>query len=116
MSQYRGSCHCGAVAFDVQTEIESLIECNCSMCSRKGYLLFFAPRSSVQFSSSESKMSSYTFNKHIIKHNFCKTCGCAPINFGVDKEGNEVAAINARCIENLDLGQFAIHAFDGRSI
>ena len=113
--RYQASCHCGDVAFTVEAEIESLLECNCSICSRKGSLLFFVPRTSVEFSTPEGAMSTYTFNTHRIRHNFCSTCGCAPVGFGTDPQGREMAAINARCLEDVDLAAFAINAYDGRS-
>ncbi len=113
--RYAGSCHCGNITYEVEGEIDSLMECNCSICSRRGYLLWFVPRNQVQLKSSEENMSTYTFNKHVIKHNFCPTCGCAPIGFGSDGQGNEMAAINARCIQNTDLSQIQVNHYDGRS-
>ena len=113
---YQGSCHCGKIAFDVETDIQGLMQCNCSICSKKGYLLFFVPRDHVSLRTPESELATYTFNKHRIKHHFCPECGCAPIGFGADNEGNEMAAVNARCLDNVDLAPFAVHEFDGRSM
>ncbi|VUD40500.1 hypothetical protein TDB9533_00266 [Thalassocella blandensis] len=114
--KYASSCHCGAIAFEVEGEIESLMECNCSICSRKGHVLWFVPKSQVTFQTPESAMSTYTFNKQVIKHNFCSTCGCSPIGFGSDGEGNEMAAINVRCIPDLDLSQYTINHYDGKAL
>jgi hypothetical protein len=113
--KYEGSCHCGRIAYEVEGTIESLMECNCSICSRRGHLLWFVPRDLVKLKTPESDMSTYTFNKHVIKHNFCPECGCAPLGFGTDPKGNRMAAINARCIQDLDFSQFKIVHFDGRS-
>ncbi len=112
---YEGSCHCGDIAFEVDGEIESLMECNCSICSRRGYLLWFVSTDQMNLKTPASAMSTYTFNKHLIKHHFCPTCGCAPIGFGADGEGNEMAAINARCVADIDLGAYSVHHYDGRS-
>ncbi|BES72785.1 GFA family protein [Marinobacter nanhaiticus D15-8W] len=114
--RYEGSCHCGNIAYEVEGDIDSLMACNCSICSRRGYLLWFVPREAVKLKTPENNMSSYTFNTHKIQHNFCPTCGCAPVGFGEDPRGNEVAAINARCIPDLDLGSLQINHFDGRSV
>jgi hypothetical protein len=113
---YEGSCHCGDIDFAVDATIDSLLECNCSICSRKGSLLFFVPRSKLELKTPEIAMNTYRFNTRKIGHKFCRTCGCAPFGFGADAEGNEVAAINARCLENVDLSQFPIHHHDGRSV
>ncbi|MCB1214357.1 MAG: GFA family protein [Deltaproteobacteria bacterium] len=114
--KYQGSCHCGKIAYEVEAQIESLLECNCSLCSRRGYLLFFVPKEQIQLTTPASDMSTYTFNKHVIKHHFCPTCGCAPLGFGSDSKGKEMAAVNARCIPDLNLNQFKINHYDGKAV
>lgn len=112
---YRGSCHCGRVAFNVEGTIDQAISCNCSICSRRGSLLWFVPRDKLSLLTPEEAASSYTFNKHVIKHRFCPVCGILPYGEGVDAQGNAMAAVNIRCIEDLDLASVPIHNFDGRS-
>jgi len=111
---YTGSCHCGAVRFSVEGEIDQVIDCNCSHCSRKGFLLWFVPREQLQLETPESGLATYTFNKHAIQHRFCPTCGVQPFGFG-SHNGAAVAAINARCLEQLDLKSLKTVAVDGRS-
>ena len=113
---YQGSCHCGAVAFQVEGELTGVMACNCSMCSRKGVLMWFVPRDALKLSTPEEAASSYTFNKHVIHHRFCPTCGIHPYGEGVDPKGNPMVAINARCLENVDLAALPVHHHDGRSI
>ena len=112
---YKGSCHCGKVAFEVESELAGAMACNCSICSRKGSLLWFLPRDKLRLLTSEEGLGTYTFNKHVIKHRFCQTCGIHPYGEGVDPKGNRMAAINIRCLENLDLASVPIQNFDGRS-
>lgn len=112
---YQGSCHCGKIRYEVAGEIEKLAECNCSHCSRKGYLLWFVPRTALNLLTPEEDMNAYTFNRHVIRHQFCPTCGCAPFGFGTDPAGNATAAINARCLEDVDLAGIERMQFDGRS-
>jgi hypothetical protein len=76
--KYDGSCHCGKVAFEVEGELNGAMACNCSMCSRKGSLLWFVPREHLHLLTSEEAIGTYTFNKHVIKHRFCRTCGIHP--------------------------------------
>src|SRR5215475_791981 len=71
---YRGSCHCGAVAYEVEGEINGAISCNCSICQRKGSLLWFVPREAMQLLSPEENSRVYEFNRHRIRHRFCPTC------------------------------------------
>lgn len=112
---YRGSCHCGRIAYEAEGSIDTLLQCNCSICSKKGYLLWFVPRDAVQLQTALDDMATYTFKTHRIKHTFCPVCGCSPLGFGSDREGNESVAINARCLDDVDIGQFPIHRHDGRS-
>jgi hypothetical protein len=112
---YQGSCHCGKIAFDVEGEIKGVIACNCSICQRKGSLLWFVPREKLKLRTPAEAMSSYTFNKHVIKHHFCPTCGMHPFGEGVDPQGHAMAAINIRCLEGIDLAAIPVQNFDGRS-
>lgn len=113
---YKGSCHCGRIAFEVEGEIKGAMACNCSMCARKGSLLWFVPRNQLRLLTPESDAATYTFNKHVIKHRFCLTCGMHPYADGIDPKGNSVAAINIRCLEGADLESIPVKHFDGRSL
>jgi hypothetical protein len=113
--KYNGSCHCGKVAFEVEGEIGTALSCNCSICQRKGSLLWFVPRADLKLLSPEDAASTYTFNKHVIKHRFCPNCGIHPYGEGTDPKGNAMAAINVRCLEGINLETVAVHHFDGRS-
>jgi hypothetical protein len=113
--KYRGSCHCGNVAFEVEGTIDSALACNCSMCQRKGSLLWFAPRDKFHLLTPEANTREYVFNKHVIKHRFCTTCGIHPYAEGVDPKGNAMAAINLRCLEHIDLATIPTTHYDGRS-
>jgi hypothetical protein len=111
---YQGSCHCGQVAYEVEGTIDTALACNCSMCQRKGSLLWFVPRAQFRLRTPEDAAATYTFNKHIIKHRFCPTCGIHPYAEGVDPKGNPMAAINLRCIDGIDLAALPVHEFNGR--
>ena len=113
---YQGSCHCGKVAFEVEGELKGATACNCSMCLRKGSLLWFVPRDQLHLLSSEDAIGTYTFNKHVIKHRFCLTCGIHPYGEGTDPKGNRMAAINIRCLEGVELENIPVQHFDGRSM
>ncbi|AXK73473.1 GFA family protein [Lysobacter sp. TY2-98] len=112
---HTGSCHCGAVAFRVDGTIDRVIECNCSHCQRKGMLLWFVPRDALQVEKGDETLSEYRFNKHVIQHLFCPTCGCQPFGRGVGPTGQAMAAINVRCVEDVDLETIERVPFDGRS-
>ena len=112
----KGSCHCGQIRFEVEGAPKEVMECNCSICSRKGALMWFVPRDQLRLLTPESAMSTYTFNKHVIQHRFCPTCGVHPFGEGQDPKGNRMAAINARCLEGLDLASLTVKSFNGRAL
>lgn len=114
--QYQGSCHCGNIRFQVEGEIDGALSCNCSICQRKGTLLWFKPWQEFNLLTPNAKISSYTFNKHVIQHKFCPVCGVGPYAEGVDPKGNKVAAINIRCIENIDLESIPVHHYNGKDV
>ena len=114
--KHKGSCHCGRVAFEVEGEITGALACNCSICQRKGSLLWFVPREKLQLLTADDAANTYTFNKHAIKHRFCPACGIHPYAEANDPKGNAVAAINIRCLEDVDLAAIPVKDFDGRSL
>lgn len=113
---YKGGCHCGKIAFEVEGELTVAVACNCSICSRKGALLWAVPRDKLRLLTSDEGMGTYTFNKHAIAHRFCQTCGVHPYAEDVAAEGERSAYINIRCFEDLDLTSVSVMEFDGRSM
>lgn len=112
---HSGSCHCGAVTYDVTTTLGTVISCNCSMCQKKGTLLAFVPAADFMLKSGGDRLTDYQFNKHAIHHLFCSTCGVTSFARGKDPKGNEMVAINARCLDDVDLDKLTIKKIDGRS-
>ncbi|MDE2070040.1 MAG: GFA family protein [Gammaproteobacteria bacterium] len=113
---YQGSCHCGKIGYEVEAEPGPVTACNCSMCRRRGHLLWFLPRTRLKLKTPESDMRYYTFNQHHIKHYFCPNCGCATFGMAKDKEGKDMVAVNVRCLEGVDIGALKVNNFDGRSL
>ena len=111
---YTGSCHCGSVRFEVEGSIDSALSCNCSMCQRRGSLLWFAPRDACRLAPA-SNPGTYLFNKHVIKHRFCATCAIHVFGEGTAPDGRPIAAVNIRCVDGIDLDAVPVERFDGRS-
>jgi len=113
--KHSGSCHCGGIAYDIEGDIDEVYDCNCSLCRRRGGLLWFGPRAAFALKTPEDTAATYTFNKHALQHRFCPTCGIAPYSEGVDPKGNAMIAINVRCLPEVDLSALKITAIDGAS-
>jgi hypothetical protein len=113
--KYQGSCHCGKVKFEAQGEIKSGLACNCSMCQRKGSLLWFIPKTAFRLLTPDADAASYLFNKHKIVHRFCTTCGIHTHAEATSPTGEPTAAVNLRALEGIDLEAIPVTHFDGRS-
>jgi hypothetical protein len=113
---YQGSCHCGHIAFEVEGDLTGAMACNCSMCQRKGTLMWFVPRERLKLLNPDDNASTYTFNKHVIRHRFCATCGVHPYGEAPDPKGNAMAAINIRCLEGVELEKIPVTHHDGRAV
>ena len=90
---------------------------NCSLCRRRGGLLWFAPREALVLKTPEGDLSTYTFNKHHIRHHFCAVCGIAPYGETAHpKTGAQMVAVNVRCLPGVDLAGLKVTPFDGASL
>lgn len=112
----RLSCHCGAIAFTLEAEPTDAIECNCSLCRRNAPLLAAASADKLKLETPAENMGTYTFNKHAIRHHFCRTCGCSPYSEGTGRDGAPMVMVNLRCAEDFDLSGLKIIQFDGASM
>jgi len=115
-TRQEGSCHCGGIRFEVEGDFSEALECNCSICRRRGTLLAFVPRGNLVLKTPEENMSLYEFNKHVIRHYFCPTCGVAPFAEAAAPDGKNMAAINVRCLPDVDLDALKINRFNGKDI
>jgi hypothetical protein len=104
------------VRFEATTDMKTVVQCNCSICSRLGYLLTFLPPEQFQLLSGESELQDYQFNKKRIHHLFCSNCGVHGFGRGNGPDGKEMIAVNLRCLEGVDLGGLKPAHFDGRSM
>ena len=91
---YRGSCHCGTIAYEVEGDLDQVIQCNCSLCSRRGWLLVRPARPSGAEDAGQRDAHLH-LNTHRLQHYFCPTCGCAPFSEGIGPDGQAMAAVNA---------------------
>ncbi len=113
--KYKGSCHCGQVAFEVEGELSQVTECNCSICSRKGALLWAVPPDKFRSLTPPENLATYTFGEHTVKHRFCPKCGIHSFAEGI-RSGRPMVVVNVRCLEGVELSSLPVKHFDGRSL
>lgn len=115
MTTHQGGCQCGKVRYTVEVELDNLIACNCSRCGKLGSVLAFAPASVFSLERGEDSLTEYRFNSHKISHLFCEICGIESFGRGVGPDGSEMAAINVRCLDDVDVFALKPRPFDGKS-
>jgi len=95
LKSYRGSCHCGAVQFTAQAPDRVTVQdCNCSICSKTGFLHLIIPRSRFTLLQGKDEITTYTFNTGVAQHTFCKICGCKP--FYIPRSNPDGIDVNLR--------------------
>lgn len=112
MTTWRGSCHCGAVAFEADGELEHVVVCNCSWCVRTGYLHWNVAPAAFRVVRGADALTDYQFGTRTSHNTFCRTCGVTP--FRRPRSDPHLVDVNVRCLEGAPLGALELQAFDGR--
>ena len=112
---YHGGCHCQAVRYEVTMALKGAMTCNCSICSKTGTMLTFVPATQFKLLQGEDKLTDYTWGKKHIHHLFCKVCGVRSFARGAMPDGTQMAAINVRCLDDIDLEAVPTQSYDGKS-
>jgi hypothetical protein len=114
---YSGGCHCGRVRYEVTTDLAKVISCNCSICSKRAPLLtFVAPEQFKVLSGEPSSLTDYQFNRKVIHHLFCPTCGIESYATGATPDGSRMFAVNVRCLDGVDISSLQLTSFDGKRL
>ena len=100
LQAYRGSCHCGAVTFEISSDFAELTTCDCSICRRKNALMVKVHESGFTLLSGEGSLTEYRFHTRTARHYFCKVCGIYP--FHRKRVTPDFLGINVHCLEGFD--------------
>ena len=110
---HRGGCHCGRVRFEVAAPAAIHVnECNCSMCSKSGYLHLIVPAERFKLLSGKDALTTYTFNTGTARHLFCSVCGVK--SFYVPRSHPDGFSVNARCLDDGTVESMSIEQTNGR--
>ncbi len=113
MRTHTGGCHCGRVRFEVIAPARlEVADCNCSICSKSGYLHLIVPADRFKLISGRDALTTYSFNTHVAKHYFCSTCGVK--SFYVPRSHPDGVSVNARCIDGDTVESISVTPFEGR--
>lgn len=112
---HTGSCHCGAVRFEVQTTLEPAVRCNCSLCRRRGALMSpMFEAAALRIVAGQEQLALYQFNTRAAQHFFCKVCGIYP--FHQTRKDPNAWRVNIGCLDNVDLYALQSDVADGASL
>jgi hypothetical protein len=112
--KHTGGCHCGAVRYEVEAPAALQVsECNCSICSKSGYLHLIVPKADFTLLSGADNLTTYTFDTHEAKHLFCQTCGIK--SFYIPRSHPDGISVNARCLDESTIRSMEITPFDGKN-
>lgn len=100
MKTYHGSCHCGAIQFEVDTTLDPVGRCNCSLCKRKGAIINRVPQENFRLLKGEDNLGVYSFNTMVAKHYFCKSCGI--YTHHQPRTAPEMRGVNVGCLDGVD--------------
>jgi hypothetical protein len=98
---------------DVDLSLEKVLDCNCSICTKKGLLHLIVPPARFRLLTDKSALATYTFGTHVAQHHFCRTCGMHP--FYVPRSHPNDFDVNVRCLDDIDLRTLRIEPFDGKN-
>ena len=100
MQKHVGSCHCGAVRFEIESDFRELTTCDCSICRRKNALMVKVHESEFRLLAGEESLTEYRFHTMTARHFFCKTCGIYP--FHRKRVTPDYLGINVFCLHDFD--------------
>ena len=106
------SCHCGHVRLEVDAELDEVIDCNCSICVRTGFLHWYVKPEQVKLLTQKISMQTYWWRSATGGQHFCPICGMAVVR--TSTEFPPPISVNARCLEDVDLSTLNIRQFDGK--
>ena len=112
MPSYTGGCHCGRVRFEVSGQIGRVLDCNCSICRKKGFLHWIVEPERFHLLSSSDALSLYEFHTKTAKHYFCATCGIS--SYYIPRSHPDMIDVNLRCVEGVNLEELEIERFNGQ--
>jgi len=113
MATYEGGCHCGAVRFRVTGTLDEVSDCNCSMCTKKGFLHWIVPPEQFTLLAGGDALSTYRFNTGVARHTFCRHCGIHA--FYTPRSDPDKVDVNARCLDGVDPTRLRVRTFDGQN-
>jgi hypothetical protein len=113
---YQGGCHCGRVRYEVTSDLTQVVDCNCSICIKRGAIWAFVKAPQFRLVRGDHALTDYQFGKKNIHHLFCQSCGVGSFSRGLAPTGEETFAVNVSCLDDVDVASLKPTPFDGKNL
>ena len=113
---YQGGCHCGRLRYEVTSDLTQVVDCNCSICIKRGAMWTFVKAAEFKLVQGDDTLTDYQFGKKKIHHLFCQSCGVGSFSRGLAPNGDETFAINVNCLDDVDVATLQLTPFDGKNM
>src|SRR5215510_12588783 len=114
MRRYTGSCHCNAVQFEIESELTSALQCDCSLCKRKNAIMHRVPMEQFRLTKGKDALTLYQWNTRVAKHYFCKHCGI--YTHHQPRTRPDSIAVNVGCIDDVNARTLEIILAEGSKL
>src|SRR5687768_1414265 len=109
VTTHRGSCHCGAIRFEVEIDTASASMCNCSVCFKVGARSAIVKPGEFRLLTDESKAACYEWGGKTSRRYFCASCGVTCYGRGhLAQLGGDYVSINFNALDDLELSDTAL--------
>ena len=112
MPTYLGSCHCGRVRFKVDTQIDYVRACDCSICRRHAGLWGYYAPSKVKVLARKSDLARYAWGDKCLRLVRCANCGCVTHWEPIDRSRNRMG-VNFRNFDPSVIETTRVRRLDG---
>ena len=113
---YQGGCHCGRVRYEATSDLAQVVDCNCSICIKRGALWAFVKAPQFELLRGEDVLTDYQFGQKRIHHLFCASCGIGSFSRGLAPNGEATFAVNVNCLDGVDASSLKLTPFDGKNM
>jgi hypothetical protein len=111
-----GTCHCGAVRFEVAIDLSTGgNRCNCSICTKIGSTNSIVKPDAFTLLAGEESLDQYAWGAKISRRFFCKQCGVHCFGRGhLAEVGGDYISVNLNTLEDVELAELKVIYWDGR--
>jgi len=113
---YQRGCHCGRVRYEAKSDLTQVVDCNCSICIKRGALWTFVQAPQFKLIQGADALTDYQFGQKKLHHLFCQSCGVGAFSRGLAPNGDDTFAVNVNCLDDVDVAALKPTPFNGKNL